>query len=32
VRQRLAQFAIEADCLRLIRYRGLTNQIKKRIP
>ncbi len=32
VRQRLAQFAIEADCIRLIRYRGLTNQLKKRIP
>jgi alkylation response protein AidB-like acyl-CoA dehydrogenase len=32
VRQKLAQFAIEADCLKLIRYRGLTNQIKKRIP
>ncbi len=32
VRQKLAQFAIEADCLRLIRYRGLTAQIKKRIP
>jgi alkylation response protein AidB-like acyl-CoA dehydrogenase len=32
VRQKLAQFAAEAECLRLIRYRGLTNQLKKRIP
>jgi len=32
VRQKLAQFATEAECLRLIRYRGLTNLLKKRIP
>lgn len=32
VRQKLAQFAMEAECLRLSRYRGLTSQIKKQIP
>ncbi len=32
VRQRLAQFAIEALCLRLSRYRSLTSQLKGRVP
>jgi len=32
VRQRLAQFAVEAECLRLSRYRSLTSQLKGRIP
>ena len=32
VRQRLAQFAIEARCLRLSRYRSLTAQLKGKMP
>ncbi len=32
VRQRLAQFAIEARCLRLSRYRSLTAQLRGKIP
>jgi alkylation response protein AidB-like acyl-CoA dehydrogenase len=32
VRQRLAQFSIEAMCMRLGRYRSLTSQLKGRIP
>ena len=32
VRQRLAQFAVEAECLRLSRYRSLTAQLKGKIP
>jgi alkylation response protein AidB-like acyl-CoA dehydrogenase len=32
VRQHLAQFAIEARCLRLSRYRGLTAQLKGKVP
>jgi alkylation response protein AidB-like acyl-CoA dehydrogenase len=32
VRQKLAQFAVEAECLRLSRYRSLTAQLKGRIP
>jgi alkylation response protein AidB-like acyl-CoA dehydrogenase len=32
VRQKLAQFAVEAECLRLSRYRSLTSQLKGRIP
>lgn len=32
VRQKLAQFAIEAMCLRLSRYRSLTAQLKGRVP
>ncbi len=32
VRQRLAQFKIEAQCLRLSRYRSLTAQLKGRVP
>jgi len=32
VRQKLAQFAIEARCLRLSRYRGLTAQLKGKVP
>jgi alkylation response protein AidB-like acyl-CoA dehydrogenase len=32
VRQQLAQFAVEAECLRLSRYRSLTAQLKGRIP
>jgi len=32
VRQRLAQFAIEARCLRLSRYRSLTAQLKGKVP
>jgi len=32
VRQKLAQFAVEARCLRLSRYRSLTSQLKGRIP
>jgi alkylation response protein AidB-like acyl-CoA dehydrogenase len=32
VRQRLAQFAVEAECLRLSRYRSLTSQLKGKIP
>src|SRR5207248_10006862 len=32
VRQRLALFAAEARCLRLSRYRGLTAQLKGKVP
>jgi alkylation response protein AidB-like acyl-CoA dehydrogenase len=32
VRQKLAQFAVESECLRLSRYRSLTSQLKGRIP
>jgi alkylation response protein AidB-like acyl-CoA dehydrogenase len=32
VRQKLAQFAIEARCLRLSRYRSLTSQLKGKVP
>lgn len=32
VRQKLSQFAIEARCLRLSRYRSLTAQLKGKIP
>ena len=32
VRQRLAQFQIEALCMRLSRYRSLTAQLKGRVP
>ncbi len=32
VRQKLAQFAIEAECLRLSRYRSLTSQLKGKVP
>ncbi|HEX4208839.1 MAG TPA: acyl-CoA dehydrogenase family protein [Candidatus Binataceae bacterium] len=32
VRQKLAQFAVEAECLRLSRYRSLSAQLKGRIP
>ena len=32
VRQKLAQFAIEARCLRLSRYRSLTAQLKGKVP
>jgi alkylation response protein AidB-like acyl-CoA dehydrogenase len=32
VRQRLAQFATEAQCLRLSRYRSLTAQLKGKVP
>lgn len=32
VRQKLAQFAIEARCLRLSRYRSLTAHLKGKIP
>jgi alkylation response protein AidB-like acyl-CoA dehydrogenase len=32
VRQKLAQFAVEAECLRLSRYRSLTSQLKGKIP
>ena len=32
VRQKLSQFAIEARCLRLSRYRGLTAQLKGKVP
>ena len=32
VRQKLAQFAVEARCLRLSRYRSLTSQLKGKIP
>jgi alkylation response protein AidB-like acyl-CoA dehydrogenase len=32
VRQRLAHFAVEAECLRLSRYRSLTSQLKGKIP
>jgi alkylation response protein AidB-like acyl-CoA dehydrogenase len=32
VRQKLAQFAIEARCLRLSRYRSLTAQLRGKVP
>jgi alkylation response protein AidB-like acyl-CoA dehydrogenase len=32
VRQKLAQFATEARCLRLSRYRSLTSQLKGKVP
>ena len=32
VRQRLAQFAIEARCLRLTRYRALTAMLREQMP
>ncbi len=32
VRQKLAQFAVEARCMRLSRYRSLTSQLKGKIP
>jgi alkylation response protein AidB-like acyl-CoA dehydrogenase len=32
IRQKLAQFGIEARCLRLSRYRGLTAQLKGKVP
>ncbi len=32
IRQKLAQFGIEARCLRLSRYRGLTSQLKGKVP
>jgi alkylation response protein AidB-like acyl-CoA dehydrogenase len=32
VRQKLARFAVEAECLRLSRYRSLSAQLKGRIP
>jgi alkylation response protein AidB-like acyl-CoA dehydrogenase len=32
VRQKLSQFAIEARCLRLSRYRSLSSQLRGRIP
>jgi alkylation response protein AidB-like acyl-CoA dehydrogenase len=32
VRQKIAQFAVEARCLRLSRYRSLTSQLKGKIP
>ena len=32
VRQRLAQFAVEARCLRLSRYRSLTAALKGKVP
>jgi alkylation response protein AidB-like acyl-CoA dehydrogenase len=32
IRQKLAQFAVEAECLRLSRYRSLTAQLKGKIP
>jgi alkylation response protein AidB-like acyl-CoA dehydrogenase len=32
VRQRLSLFAIESRCLRLSRYRGLTAQLKGKVP
>ncbi len=32
VRQKLAQFAAEARCLRLSRYRSLTSQLKGKVP
>ena len=32
VRQKLAQFAIEARCLKLSRYRSLTSQLKGLVP
>jgi alkylation response protein AidB-like acyl-CoA dehydrogenase len=32
VRQKLAQFSIESNCMRLSRYRSLTAQLKGRVP
>jgi alkylation response protein AidB-like acyl-CoA dehydrogenase len=32
VRQKLAQFAIEARCLKLTRYRALTSMVKSSVP
>jgi len=32
VRQKLAQFAVESECLRLSRYRSLSAQLKGKIP
>jgi alkylation response protein AidB-like acyl-CoA dehydrogenase len=32
VRQKLAQFTIEAQCLKLSRYRSLSSQLKGRVP
>jgi alkylation response protein AidB-like acyl-CoA dehydrogenase len=32
IRQKLSQFAIESRCLRLSRYRGLTAQLKGKVP
>ncbi len=32
VRQKLAQFSIESNCMRLSRYRSLTGQLKGRVP
>src|SRR6202012_2458553 len=32
IRQKLAQFAVEAECLRLSRYRSLSAQLKGKIP
>ena len=32
VRQKLSQFAIESRCLRLSRYRGLTAQLRGKVP
>jgi alkylation response protein AidB-like acyl-CoA dehydrogenase len=32
VRQQLAQFSIESNCMRLSRYRSLTAQLKGRVP
>jgi alkylation response protein AidB-like acyl-CoA dehydrogenase len=32
VRQKLAQFAAEARCLRLSRYRSLTSQLRGKVP
>jgi alkylation response protein AidB-like acyl-CoA dehydrogenase len=32
VRQKIAQFAAEARCLRLSRYRSLTSQLKGKVP
>jgi len=32
VRQKVAQFAVEARCLRLSRYRSMTSQLKGKVP
>ena len=32
IRQKLSQFGIESRCLRLSRYRGLTAQLKGKVP
>ncbi len=32
IRQKLSQFAIESRCLRLSRYRGLSAQLKGKVP